>query len=44
MGEKLVAVVIGTGADAAVQSAIAYGADVVCVCRGPDYNEYSTEA
>jgi electron transfer flavoprotein alpha subunit len=44
MGEKLVAVVIGTGADAAVKSAISYGADQVIFVEGPDYNEYSTEA
>jgi electron transfer flavoprotein alpha subunit len=43
MGEKLVAVVIGTGADAAVKSAISYGADQVIFVEGPDYNEYSTE-
>jgi electron transfer flavoprotein alpha subunit len=44
MGEKLVAVVIGTGAEAAVKSAVAYGADQVIFVEGPDYNDYSTEA
>ncbi len=43
-GEKLVAVVIGTGAEAAVKSAVAYGADQVIFVEGPDYDEYSTEA
>ena len=43
MGEKLVAVVIGSGVDKAVKAATAYGADQVLVVDGPDYADYSTE-
>lgn len=43
IGEKLVAVVIGDGADKAVQAAVSYGADQVIVVEGSDYTEYSTE-
>lgn len=43
VGEKLVAVVIGSGTDEAVKAAVAYGADQVIVVDGADYSEYSTE-
>jgi electron transfer flavoprotein alpha subunit len=43
MGEKLVAVVIGSGTDAAVKSAVSYGADQVLVVDGADYAEYNAE-
>lgn len=43
VGEKLVAVVIGSGTDAAVASAVSYGADQVIVVDGADYADYSTE-
>lgn len=42
-GEKAVAVVIGSGADAAVKAAVSYGADQVIVVDGADYADYSTE-
>ncbi len=41
--EKVVAVVIGSGTDAAVKSAVSYGADQVIVVDGADYADYSTE-
>jgi electron transfer flavoprotein alpha subunit len=44
VGEKLVAVVIGSGVDKAVQAAVSYGADQVIVVDGADYADYSTEA
>jgi electron transfer flavoprotein alpha subunit len=43
VNEKLVAVVIGSGTDAAVTAAVGYGADQVIVVDGADYAEYSTE-
>ncbi|NLA86937.1 MAG: electron transfer flavoprotein subunit alpha/FixB family protein, partial [Clostridiales bacterium] len=43
MGEKLVAVVIGSGTDEAAKAAASYGADQVIVIDGGDYAEYSTE-
>jgi electron transfer flavoprotein alpha subunit len=43
VGEKLVAVVIGSGVDAVVKSAVSYGADQVIVVDGADYAEYTTE-
>lgn len=43
MGEKLVAVVIGSGVDKAVKAAVSFGADQVLVIDGPDYADYSTE-
>lgn len=43
-GGQLVAVVIGSGTDAAVKAAIAHGADKVIVTDGPEYETYSTDA
>ena len=43
-GEKAVAVVIGSGTDEAVKSAVAFGADEVIVVDGADFAEYSTDA
>lgn len=43
MGEKAVAVVIGSGTDAAVAAATSYGADQVIVVDGADFADYSTE-
>ena len=43
-GGNLVAVVIGCGADAAVQAASEHGADKVIVVDGPEYKHYSTDA
>lgn len=43
-GGALVAVVIGSGVDAAVQSASAHGADQVLVVDGPEYAHYTTDA
>lgn len=43
VGEKLVAVVIGSGVDAAVAAATSFGADQVIVVDGTDYADYSTE-
>ena len=43
-GGALVAVVIGCGADAAVQAASEHGADKVIVVDGPEYKHYSTDA
>ncbi len=42
-GEKAIAVVIGSGVDAAVKAAVSYGADQVLVVDGTDYADYSTE-
>jgi electron transfer flavoprotein alpha subunit len=42
-GEKAVAVVIGSGTDAAVKAAVSYGADQVLVVDGADFADYSTE-
>lgn len=42
-GEKVVAVVIGSGTDEAVKAAVSYGADQVIVVDGADYAEYNTE-
>ncbi|SHI03778.1 electron transfer flavoprotein alpha subunit apoprotein [Sporobacter termitidis DSM 10068] len=44
VGEKLAAVVIGSGVDEAVKSAAAYGADQIIVAEGADYADYSSEA
>jgi electron transfer flavoprotein alpha subunit len=43
VGEKVVAVVIGSGTDDAVKAATAYGADQVIVVDGADFAEYTTE-
>ena len=43
-GGALVAVVIGSGVDAAVQAASEHGADKVIVVDGPEYAAYSTDA
>ena len=43
-GGALVAVVIGCGADAAVEAASRHGADKVIVVDGPEYKQYSTDA
>ncbi|NLT40478.1 MAG: electron transfer flavoprotein subunit alpha/FixB family protein [Clostridiales bacterium] len=42
-GEKLVAVVIGSGTDEAVKAAVSYGADQVIVVDDPVFAEYTTE-
>jgi electron transfer flavoprotein alpha subunit len=44
VGEKLVAVVIGSGTDEAVKAAVGYGADQVLVVDSADYAEYNTES
>ena len=43
-GGALVAVVIGSGVDAAVQTASEHGADKVIVVDGPEYKHYTTDA
>lgn len=43
-GGKLVGVVIGSGIDAAVKSAVAYGADTVIAVDGKEYAHYTTDA
>lgn len=43
-GGKLVAVVIGSNADASVKAATAYGADSVIVVDAPEYAHYTTDA
>lgn len=43
-GGQLVAVVIGSGVDAAVNDAATHGADKVIVVDGPEYKQYSTDA
>ena len=43
-GVALVAVVIGSGVDAAVQAASEHGADKVIVVDGPEYATYTTDA
>ena len=43
-GGALVAVVIGSGVDAAVQAAAEHGADKVIVVDGPEYKHYTTDA
>ncbi|MDO5142494.1 MAG: electron transfer flavoprotein subunit alpha/FixB family protein [Eubacteriales bacterium] len=43
-GGSLVAVVIGSGVDAAVAAAGAYGADKVLVVDGKEYADYNTDA
>ncbi len=43
-GGSLVAVVIGSGVDAAVNDAATHGADKVIVVDGPEYKQYSTDA
>lgn len=43
-GGKLIAVVIGSNAAAAVKSAGAYGADEVIHIDGPEYKDYTTDA
>ena len=42
-GEKVVAVVIGSGTDDAVKAAVSYGADQVLVVDGAEFAEYSIE-
>ena len=44
VGEKVVAVVIGSGVDDAAKAAVSYGADQVIVVDGADYADYNTEA
>ncbi|WP_255451266.1 electron transfer flavoprotein subunit alpha/FixB family protein [Sporomusa sp. KB1] len=41
--EKLIGVVIGNEVDAAVKSAIAYGADEVILVEGEEYKDYNTD-
>ena len=43
-GGKLVAIVIGSGCEAAVQDAAAHNADQVIVLDAPEYKDYSTDA
>lgn len=43
-GGKLVAIVIGSGADASVEAANTHGADQIIVVDGPEYKQYSTDA
>ncbi len=43
-GGKLVGVVIGHNIDAAVKSAVAYGADTVLAVEGKEYEHYTTDA
>ena len=43
-GGALIGVVIGSGADAAVKSATAYGADKIIVVDGKEYEHYTTDA
>ena len=43
-GGALVAVVIGNGADAAVEAASEYGADKVIVVDGPEYKDFTVDA
>ena len=43
-GGKLVALVIGSQTEAAVQAAVSYGADKVLVVDGPEYKGYNTDA
>ncbi len=43
-GGALAAVVIGCGADKAVEAASAHGADKVIVVDGPEYRHYTTDA
>ena len=43
-GGKLVAVVIGSSADASVEAANTHGADQIIVVDGPEYKVYSTDA
>ena len=43
-GGDLVAVVIGSGVDAAVQAAAEHGADKVIVVDGPEHRHYTTDA
>ena len=43
-GGKLVAMVIGSQTDSAVQAAVSYGADKVLVVDGPEYKGYNTDA
>lgn len=43
-GGELVAVVIGSGVDAAVEAAAQHGADTVLVVDAPEYGQYSTDA
>ena len=43
-GGALVAVVIGSGVDAAVEAAATHGADKVIVVDGPEFKQYTTDA
>lgn len=43
IGEKLVAVVIGSDIDQVVADAMAYGADEIILVQGEDYQHYNTE-
>lgn len=42
--EKVIAVVIGKEVDAAVKSAVAYGAEEVLLVEGDEYKDYTTDA
>jgi electron transfer flavoprotein alpha subunit len=44
LGEKLVAVVLGSGVRAVAQEAIHYGADQVILVEGEEYKNYNTDA
>ena len=43
-GGMLVATVIGSGTEAAVEAAAAHDADKIIVVEGPEYENYSTDA
>jgi len=43
-GGKLVGIVIGSGVDEAIKSAVAYGADKIVVIDGAEYAHYTTDA
>ncbi len=43
-GGRLVAVVIGCNTDSAVKSAVTYGAEIVLVVDGEEYQQYTTDA
>lgn len=43
-GDTLCAVVIGYGAEAAVQAAVSYGAEKVYVLDSPEYRQFTTDA
>ncbi|MDR0857974.1 MAG: electron transfer flavoprotein subunit alpha/FixB family protein [Oscillospiraceae bacterium] len=43
-GEKLVAVVIGSGIGSAIETAVSYGAEEIIAVDSPDYADYTTDA